>query len=130
MRLRTYLAILVLAGVVPLIVLTAAVTVSLVQQQRDAVQRGLADTVAALTTAIANDLETSIRSLETLAASQRLDVEDLQAFYEHAQRVKLLHRWSTIGLIAADGSHRLNLACPLGTPLPDVRDREYFRRVM
>jgi sensor domain CHASE-containing protein len=87
MKLRSYLAALVLAGVLPLIVLTVLVTISLARQQRAAVEQGLSDTVAALASAIENEVETSIKSLETLATSKRLDEEDLQAFYEQAARV-------------------------------------------
>jgi signal transduction histidine kinase/ActR/RegA family two-component response regulator len=130
MKLRSYLAALVLAGVLPLVVLTVLVTISLARQQRAAVEQGLSDTVAALASAIENEVETSIKSLETLATSKRLDEDDLQAFYEQAARVRRLHRWSTIGLIDREGRHRLNLARPLGEPLPDLRDRDYFEQVM
>ncbi len=130
MKLRSYLAVLVLAGLIPLVALTAIVTVSLARQQRAAVEQGLSDTVAALTTAIENDLQISIKSLETLATSKRLDQGDLSAFYDQAVRVRALHQWSTIGLIDSAGEHRLNVARPLGDPLPDLRDRPYFTQVM
>jgi signal transduction histidine kinase/CheY-like chemotaxis protein len=130
MKLRSYLSVLVLAGVAPLIVLTVVVTVSLARQQRDAVAQGMTYTVDALAMLIENDLEISIKSLETLAASARLDVDDLPQFYEHARRVRLLQRWTTIGLLDAAGNHRLNVARPLDAPLPDLRDREYFKHVV
>jgi signal transduction histidine kinase len=130
MRLRTYLAVLMLAGVIPLIVVTAVVTLSLVHQQRAAVDRGLSDTVAALTAAIEIEIEASIKSLETLATSQSLDSDDLQPFYDQAKRVRHLHGWSTIGLIDDLGNHRLNVARPFGASLPDLRDRDYFKQVV
>jgi signal transduction histidine kinase/ActR/RegA family two-component response regulator len=130
MKLRSYLAVLVLAGVVPLVALTAFVTVSLVRQQRAAVDEGLADTVAALAAVIENEVESSIKSLETLATSRRLDMGDLPAFYAQAHRVRDLHGWSTIGLIDGRGAQRLDVARPLGASLPDLGDREYFRQVM
>src|SRR5687767_14892663 len=105
MKLRSYLSILVLAGVIPLMVLTGVVTASLVYQQRSAVDRGLTDTAAALAHAIENEIETSIKSLETLATSRSLDGESLSGFYERAKRVRDLHGWSTIGLIDRTGSH-------------------------
>ena len=130
MKLRSYLTVLVLAGVIPLVILTAVVTMSLVQQQRAAVDRGLSDTVAALGHAIENEIEASIKSLETLATSQWLDGDGLSGFYEQAKRVRQLHGWSTIGLIDKNGNHRLNVARPLGASLPDLRDREYFTQVV
>ena len=130
MKLRSYLSVLVLAGVVPLIALTAFVTVSLARQQRDAVVQGMSHTVDALAMLVENELLISIKSLETLATSPRLDAENLAEFYEEAARVRDLHHWSTIGLIDADGRHRLNVARPLGTPLPDLSDREYFKQVV
>jgi PAS domain S-box-containing protein len=129
-KLRSYLGVLVLAGLVPLIVLTVAMTITLAHQQRTAVDRGLSNTVAALVAVVDNELETSIKSLQTLATSQRLDSDDLPAFYEHASRVRELHRWSTIGLIDSAGTHRLNVARPLGAVLPDLSDREYFKQVL
>jgi signal transduction histidine kinase/CheY-like chemotaxis protein len=130
MKLRLYLAILLLAGVIPLSVLTIVVSISLVHQQRDAVARGLSETAAAVGALVATEVETSIKSLETLATSQRLDNDDLAAFYEQARRVRAHHQWSTIGLIDSTGEHRLNLARPLGSSLPDLRDREYFKHVV
>jgi signal transduction histidine kinase len=130
MKLRSYLAVLVLAGVVPLIILTVVVTLSLVHLQRVAADRGLADTVAALTAAVDKEINASIKSLETLAASRALDTDDLSTFYDNAKRVRTLHGWSTIGLIDSTGNHRLNVARPLGAPLPDLRDREYFKQVV
>jgi signal transduction histidine kinase len=130
MKLRSSLAVLVLAGVIPLIVITAIVTIRLVHQQRAAVDEGLADTVAALATAVENEIQVSIKSLETLATSQALDGDDLPAFYQQATRVRRLHDWSTIGLIDSRGNHRLNVARPLGASLPDLRDREYFKQVV
>jgi signal transduction histidine kinase len=129
-KLRSYLAILMLAGVLPLSLLTAVVGIALVRQQRAAVERGLAETASALAALTDNELETSIRSLETLATSQRLDIGNLPGFYEQARRVREHHRWTTIGLIDADGTHRLNLALPLGAPLPSLRDRDYFKQVV
>jgi hypothetical protein len=52
MRLRSHLASLIVAGVVPLVGLTIIVTASLVHQERAAGDRSLSDTVAALATAI------------------------------------------------------------------------------
>ncbi len=130
MRLRWYLAVLVLAGMIPLVVLTTVVTISLVRQQRAAVDRGLKDTVTVLASIIDNELNTSIKSLQTLATSQRLDTDDLHAFYEQATRVRQLHGWSTIGLLDSSGAHVLNVARPLGASLPDLRDRDYFTQVV
>src|SRR5262245_3145050 len=130
MKLRWYLGVLVLVGVLPLVVLTAIVTISLARQQQAAFDRGLGDTVTALVTALDNDLQTSLKSLQSLATSPLLDHRDLKGFYEHAGRVLELHRWTTIGLIDSTGEHRLNRARPLGQPLPDVHDRVYFTEVM
>jgi signal transduction histidine kinase len=130
MKLRSYLTVLVLAGALPLVVLTGVVAVSLVRQQRAAVDAGLSDTVEALAAVLDNELDGTIKSLQTLATSQRLDDGNLPAFYEYAQRVRDLHHWTTIGLIDAAGSHLLNVARPLGAPLPDLRDRDYFRQVV
>ena len=130
MKFRAYLAVLVLAGVVPLVGLTVVVTATLARQQRDALERGRVETVTALATAIENELEASVKSLLTLGASDPLQRGDLPGFHAEAQRVRGLHPWTTIGLIDASGHHVLNAARPLGTLLPDLRDREYFKQVV
>src|SRR5687767_9338937 len=76
MKLRSYLATLVLAGVIPLILLSVVVTLSLVHQQRAAADMGLTDTVAALAAAADQEIGASIKSLETLATSRALDTDD------------------------------------------------------
>jgi signal transduction histidine kinase/ActR/RegA family two-component response regulator len=130
MRLRSHLTGLMLVGVIPLIVLIIALTFILARQQRSAVERGLADTIAALAAAIDNELGTSLKAMETLATSTRLDDDDLPSFYEQARRVRDLHHWSTIGLIDLEGNHRLNVARPFGSPLPNLSDRSYFKQVV
>jgi signal transduction histidine kinase len=130
MKLRSYLSVLVLACVVPLIIVTIGITLSLVHHQRIAAESRLTDSVAALAAAVDKEISASIKSLETLALVRALDTDDLAAFYEEAKRARELHGWSTIGLIDATGNHRLNLARPLGSALPDLRDREYFKQVV
>ena len=130
MKLRSYVGLLVLAGAVPLIAVAGVVTWRLVERQREAIDLGLGGTVAALTAVVDNEIQVSIKSLETLAASPRLDVDDFQGFYDFARRAHQLHPWSTIGLIDVHGRHWLNVARPLGSPLPDLSDREYFKQVV
>jgi hypothetical protein len=87
-----------------------------VRQQRDAVARGLSETAAVVGALVATEVETSIKSLETLATSQRLDNDDLAAFYEQERRVREHHQWSTTGLIDSTGGAR-------GDELDDIRIR-------
>src|SRR5262245_52020841 len=110
MKLRSYFAVVVLATALPLGVVTAVVAVSLVREQQVAVDRGLKDTAEVLAALVENELETSLRSLETLATSPRLDAGDLADFHEQARRTRDLHGWSTVGLIDSTGEHRLNVA--------------------
>jgi signal transduction histidine kinase/CheY-like chemotaxis protein len=129
MRLRWYLSGLVLAAIVPLALLAAVVTVALVRQQEVAVENGLLDAVDARATAVDNELDTSIKSLETLATSPRLDHDDVPGFYEVAVRAGHLHRWSSIALVDLTGQALFNTARPLGATLPNLADREYFQQV-
>ena len=81
-RLRSYLLVLVLAAVVPLLTFTAFVVRRDIGLQRDALTSGMQNTVRALSLAVDREVQTSLAVLETLAASPSLAGGDLKAFHE------------------------------------------------
>ena len=70
--------------------------------ERRTTERGLQDVGRALTLAVDREIETSLRSLEALAASPQLDTGDVRSFYDHVQRVVPWQpRWRAV--LLADG---------------------------
>jgi two-component system, sensor histidine kinase len=131
-KLRTHLVGLVVLTLVPVVALTAALTVMLAREERATAERGLADTTRALQVAVDAELSSSITTLEALATSEHLDQGDLRAFYDFCRRVLPSQRtWHTITLIeAASGRTVLTTAQPFGTALPPLMDRPHVQRAI
>ena len=120
MRLRSYLVVLVLAAVLPMLAFAAIMFRQHSQLQRDAISRGLLDTARALSLAVDREVGTVRAVLETLAASPYLDAKDFKAF--HTQSVRALAAQppgNRIILFDTSGQQIVNTARPFGTPLPN-----------
>src|SRR5262249_35403637 len=87
--LRRHLLLLVVAGIVPVLVYATIMVVIFGRGERWSTERGLRGTTRALTLAVDREIETSIKALETLAASLHLDTDDYNMFERHAGRVLL-----------------------------------------
>jgi hypothetical protein len=73
------------------------------------VDRGMHASVTARAALVQHELETSVKSLETLATSQRLDRDDLSLpSTSTLAGVSARQHSSTIGLIDSEGNHRLS----------------------
>ena len=117
MKLRTHLALLVVATALPLMLLAAGLIVYSARLEHDLVQRGMRDTARALALALDRDIRDVETAVQTLAASRYLDdPADLRRFYGDAQVVS-----SSIGgwAVLSDPSGRqvLNTSRPLGESL-------------
>ena len=86
MKLRSHLVVLVLAAVVPLLLFAALIVRQDVAERRDLLDRGMRDTVRALSSAVDGEVNTSIAVLRTLAASPFLDSGDFARFHEVCER--------------------------------------------
>jgi PAS domain S-box-containing protein len=130
-RLRAHLTTVFLIAMAPLFAFaTYMIYRSAVEEQR-VVQRGAAERVRAIKTALEAELESSIDTLQALATSANLDRDDLRPFYEEALRVlKSQSDWLTIILIDLNGNQILNLQRPFGSPLPHVADQQSFDDVL
>jgi len=119
--LRTYLLILTAAAIVPVLGFAAYLTIGLSRTQREAVERGLIDTAAALANGVDRELKSSIAALEALAASRYLDHGDYRGFARDAQRVlesQAGNGWLSINLASPEGTPLANLLSPTAEALP------------
>src|SRR5262245_46723563 len=119
MKIRSYLVVLGLAILLPMLVFAIVEMIVLDRQQRASVQRGAVETARALSQAVDRELGRMLATLQTLGAARSLERDDLAAFYEDARRV-LTRRpeWNTIILIAPTGQLVMDTHFPFGTPLP------------
>ena len=119
MKLRSHLIALVIAALLPVILFAGVMIYVSYQGQRANVERSMLDTARALSLAVDRELEASIRTLQALGASERLESRDLKRFYEQARRVlKTQQDWTTIVLFDSNERQLLNLLRPFGSPLP------------
>ena len=117
MRIRSYLAWMVAAALVP-VVIAAAVAVGKVRQaERTAALAGLNETVRATSLVVDRETQGSLSALKALGDSAHLQSGDMQAFYAQALALNQPpHVWTL--LLDDKATLVLNTALPFGTPLP------------
>ena len=105
MKIRTQLALLVAAVVIPVAILAATTTAQLWSLQRDAYQERFLERVSALRLALDTQLEATLRVMHALSASTELDVpDDVPRVVERFSRLMTSNAsWVTIGVRDADG---------------------------
>lgn len=131
MKLRSHLITLVVSALTPVLIFSAVMVVLFWRDERQAVERGVRETVRALVVAIDRELEASLIAMEALATARTLDTGDLAEFYDQAARVADSRTtWLAIALVTPEGEQVLNTVGPFGSALPAESDREYFRRVI
>jgi len=119
MRLRSHLGALVIAAVAPLLVFTVLIVFDDVGERRDLLDRGMRDTVRALSLAAEREVNTSFAILDTLAASAALDAADLKGFHELCIRAIAGRKGAWIVLFDRTGQQMVNSSRPFGSALPN-----------
>jgi len=131
LSLRAYLVLLVVVCVVPMVVFSVWLTVTIAREQRAALREGMQDTVRALALAVGRDLREDVHTLQAVAASRSLDGPDLTAVREEMRDVAASQgRWVAITLYTPDGQRVLDTARPLGEPAGGDPDQAAVRHVL
>jgi signal transduction histidine kinase/CheY-like chemotaxis protein len=113
----------VVAGLLPLILLSFATLLYNAQAQRRQQIQAAEDTMRSVIAAVDAELGTSLAALDALAASPRLRVRDFAGFYVEARA--LLERrpsWANIVLSDPTSQHVVNARLPYGAALPRAID--------
>ncbi|HYD96534.1 MAG TPA: ATP-binding protein [Noviherbaspirillum sp.] len=121
----------VLAGLLPVALLAFATLLSNAQNHKRKLIEAAGDTMRAVVSAVDAELNMSIASLDALAASPRLAVNDFAGFHREAR--DLLERrpgWANIVLSAPDARQLVNAYLPLGVPLPNQIDPDSIREAV
>src|SRR5438874_9966661 len=119
MRVRSHLVLLVLAAVLPLLVFAVIIVRQDLVERREILDRGMNDTVRALSLAIDGEVKTSLAVLETLAGAAVLERGDLKAFHDICVRAMQRHPGAYVVLFDAAGKALLNSSRPYGVALPN-----------
>jgi signal transduction histidine kinase/CheY-like chemotaxis protein len=109
----------ILAGLVPLVLLSCLILVHNAESQKRQLFEALQNSASALNSAIESELEVSVSALDTLAASSRLKTGDLAGF--HGEARELLARranWGNVVLSTPQALQLLNARLPYGSELP------------
>ena len=120
LKLRSHLIVLVLAALLPLLIFTFEMFRQKARLQHEAVERGMRDTVRALSLAVDREIGAVRAILETLAESPHLDTGNLRSFYEICRRAVANRKESRLILFDRSGQQLMNTARPFGTPLPNL----------
>jgi signal transduction histidine kinase len=129
MKVRSHLALTVVAAMVPLIVFSAIGLKMLLNAEREAALHGVHETVRATALAVDRELSNAESAMRVLAASQSLANEDLEAFYLQAlASSQSADTWTV--LFNRDGYQLINTQVPYGTKLPRRRIPENGLHVM
>jgi signal transduction histidine kinase len=117
--LRSYLVALTLAAVVPLLGFTAFVVYRDIATQREILERGMRNTVRALSLATEGEVKSAFAILETLATSRALVEGDLKTFHTIAARAIATRPGAWIVLFDRSGQQLVNTSRAFGAPLPN-----------
>ncbi len=131
MRLRTHLALLVLAVLLPLALLSAVTVILLARTERDARVAELVDRAREVAAAADAEIDAQISVLEALAASHHLDDGSFGAAYDAAARViGTRPGWVNVVMLEpSTGRQVFNLLRPFGASLPPTGSPELLARV-
>ena len=128
---RSYLILLVLIGMIPLLVFSTGMVIRLSRADRETFQRGATQRNFALMTAVDTELKGSIATLQALASSDYLDIDNVGDFRNDAARfLKSQPNWLNIHLAQPSGQQVVNLRLPLGTELGTVTEHTSFDNVV
>jgi signal transduction histidine kinase/CheY-like chemotaxis protein len=116
MKVRIYLALMIIAILVPVIVFSAAALNMLLRAEREAVLRGVRETARATALAVDRDLENAQTALRLLGTSRNLRIGDWVDLYSQAMTAQV-DKGSWITLLDTDGRQIINTRVPFGTPL-------------
>jgi PAS domain S-box-containing protein len=131
MKLRSYLILLVVAVVLPVVIFAGVMTYLSYQQQRENLAHGMVERARAISAALDREFLVSIQSLKVLAASTHLDRGQLAEFHGDMKGAIAAYSraWQNLTLVDASGQQLINLRRPFGTPLPPTGNPEGIERV-
>jgi signal transduction histidine kinase/CheY-like chemotaxis protein len=128
--LRTHLLLLVVGTLLPVLLLTAFLVRRLVDANHATIDRRLLEASRATAALVDAELSGTIRALQALALSPRLDAGDFEGFYADATQLQASQpTWAAVVLRDRDGIQKANTNRPWGAPPIEVRDLSGIREI-
>ncbi|MEH1939678.1 MAG: ATP-binding protein [Nostoc sp.] len=129
--LKWHLVLLVTGVLLPIVLFAVAVVHRLSLKERAASEHRLILAARNLTEDVEREVSSTTRTLQALAASDRLDESELKNFYNEAQRtVQTQPTWLCAILLMPDGQQVANTSVPFGISLPLANELKSLRRVV
>ena len=119
MKLRSHLIVLVGAAVLPVLFFAGIIVRQDLAERREIMDRGMQDTVRALSLAVDGEIKTSLAVLQTLAASPFLDRGDLAHFHDVCARTMGNRPDAYVVLFDPTGKVLMNSSRSYGAALPN-----------
>jgi len=126
LKLRSYLILLVVAAVLPVVGFGGYLSYRSYEEQREMLAQGMIERCRAISAALDREFLVSIQSLKVLAGSTHLRGGNLKEFYGDMQGALAAYRrtWENLTLVDAAGRQLINLRRPFGAPLPKTGNPE------
>jgi signal transduction histidine kinase/ActR/RegA family two-component response regulator len=129
--LKWYLVALAVGTLLPVVVFAGLVLARLAAEERSELANEMTQDARALTSSLDREMTASVRALQALAESDRLDRGDLPAFQEEARRVlRTEPSWLRLHLLSTDGRQLVNTRYGLGPNLPPDLDPESLHQAV
>ena len=117
MKLRSHLALIATATLLPVMVFSTIALNMLLDAERKAVLRSLHETARSTALMIDREIGSAETGLKVLGTSARLTAGDLSGFYEQARLMRVGNGSWTV-LLDGDGQQLVNTVVPFGSALP------------
>jgi len=117
MKIRAYLALMVAATLIPVIIFSTISISTLLDAQREAVLRASRETMRAVALGLDKEISVAEASLRVLSTSTNLAQENWHALYKQARASNPAPEVWTL-LLDENGQQIFNTIIPYGTPLP------------
>src|SRR3954452_18322977 len=124
MALRSYLVVLIVGSMLPFLVVSGALLLRILRDDRASVERTLLTSARQQAAALDAETDATIRTLQALGASAFLERDDLEAFEPEARRVARTQAWRSLRLLSPEPRALFDTSVPAGEPLSEVVDPE------
>ena len=128
LRVRSYLVVLVLAALLPVVIFAAVAIVRLARLERATSEQGMRETARALSLAIDRELASARAALLFLVVSPHLRAGELELFHRQALDALSL-RGTAIALAELSGRELFNTQHPTGARRPEADELPIVREV-
>ena len=128
MRIRSYLALMVVSILCPVLIAGALVVDKIRREERESALQNLKETVRGVSLIVDREIQGSLSALRALGDSAHLATGNFEAFYKQAASLNGPHVWTF--LLDETGTQIINTIVPYGTAPPSTSALERVTQVI